>query len=382
MDSKKIMSIIRKSEGTKLDFKLKLSLSYENGKKELAKDICAIANSKGGRGYIVVGIEDGSKRIIGIQKEDMFSEEQIQQIVSSRCDPPIPIKVDMYSLKGKDLCIITIYDSDQKPYQIRENGAFYIRRGSTTDIMRKKELVEAFEENINFFIETCPIIRSNINLLNKDLISKYFRNKGIYINKDNIKFLLESAGISYIEKESGEEKCTLGGLLVFSKNNSICVPQNIINIIDRRVVDNEKVNVIQGDVLSMIDKSEEVLKEILPVNYPKESVLEVIKNAVLYREYSIMDRGIEVIISYNSVSIISPGYINEERVRGQKISYHKRNMWLYEKLITLDDKKRFLNNGRGFKRIKNSFEGIGKVIINNSIAENSFKVILPGIKLY
>lgn len=30
----------------------------------------------------------------------------------------------------------------------------------------------------------------------------------------------------------------------------------------------------------------------------------------------------------------------------------KRNMWLYEKLITLDDNKRFLNDGLGFYRIK------------------------------
>ena len=47
MDIKKLKSLIKRQEGTKLDFKLKLSLQYESGKKELAKDVCAIANSKG-----------------------------------------------------------------------------------------------------------------------------------------------------------------------------------------------------------------------------------------------------------------------------------------------------------------------------------------------
>lgn len=380
MDNKKIMSIIKREEGIKLDFKLKLSLNCESGKKELAKDICAIANSNGGRGYIIVGIQDKTKKIVGLKNEDLFSEEQVQQIISSRCEPPIPISVDIYNIQEKKICIITIYDGDQKPYQIRETGSFYIRRGSTTDTMRKQELVAAFQESLDFSIETCPIIKSNIEFLNIDIVSKYFQNKGIYINKDNKKFLLESAGITYIDKESGEEKCTLGGLLVFSDNNSICIPQNMIRIIDR--TDIFSVNVIQGNLLDMIDKSEVLLKELLPSKYPIEAVVEGIKNAVLYREYSAINKIIEVVISYNSVLIISPGKMIEENIRGQKINYNKRNMWIYEKLMTLDNNKRLLNNGKGFTRMRNAFKGKGKVKFINSKTDDSFKVILPGVKFY
>ncbi|ATD54403.1 AlbA family DNA-binding domain-containing protein [Clostridium chauvoei] len=382
MDKKKIISIISKEEGTKLDFKLKLSLNCESGKKELAKDICAIANSNGGRGYIVVGVQDKTKKIVGIKKADLFSEEQVQQIISSRCEPPIPISVDRYNIEEKEICIITIYDGDQKPYQIRETGSFYIRRGSTTDTMRKQELVAAFEESLDFSIETCPMIKSNIEFLNMDIVSKYFENKGIYINKDNKKFLLESAGITYIDKESGEEKCTIGGLLVFSDNNSICIPQNMIRIIDKINKDTLSVNVIQGNLLDMIDKSEKLLEEILPSKYPVEAVVEGIKNAVLYREYSSINKIIEVVISYNSILIISPGQMIEENIRGQKINYNKRNMWIYEKLMTLDNNKRLLNNGKGFTRMRNAFKGKGKVKFINSKADDSFKVILPGIKFY
>ena len=56
-------------------------------------------------------------------------------------------------------------------------------------------------------------------------------------------------------------------------------------------------------------------------------------------------------------------------------------MWLYEKLITLDDKHIILNSGSGFSKMKNSFKGIGKVKLVNSKEENSFKVILPGTKI-
>ena len=69
MDIKKLQRLLKKEEGTKLDFKLRLELWNETGKKELAKDICAIANSKGGRGYIVVGVVDKLKTIEGIKEE-------------------------------------------------------------------------------------------------------------------------------------------------------------------------------------------------------------------------------------------------------------------------------------------------------------------------
>lgn len=221
MDSKKLLSLIKREESTKLDFKLRLELYNETGKKELTKDVCAIANSPGGRVYIVVGVEDKTKKIVGLEDEDIFKEEQIQQIIATRCEPPIPIEVDFIDIENKKVGIISIYDGGQKPYQVRENGAFYIRRGSTTDVMRKQELIVSFEENLSLTMETCPLIKSNIDMLNMELINKYFNKKGIEINDGNKEFLLVSAGIAFEHKEGLPLKCTYGGLLVFSDRNYI-----------------------------------------------------------------------------------------------------------------------------------------------------------------
>ena len=181
MDAKKISMLLKREEGTKLDFKVKMDIVIESGKKELAKDVCAIANSRGGRGYIVIGVEDKTKRVIGIDTSE-FKEEQLQQIISSRCEPPIPISIDFVIYQSKNLAIITIYDGGQKPYQLRENGAFYIRRGSTTDTMRKDELISCLQENLSLNIETMPIINSDINSLDFNTVNKYFSNKGIVVN--------------------------------------------------------------------------------------------------------------------------------------------------------------------------------------------------------
>jgi predicted HTH transcriptional regulator len=382
VDSKKLMSLIKKEEGVKLDFKLKLSLQYESSKKELAKDVCAIANSRGGRGYIIVGIEDKSKKIIGLNDIDIINEEKVQQIITSRCEPPIPVSVDTVEVYDKKICIITIYSGDQKPYQIRENGAFYIRRGSTTDTMRKQELIEAFEENLNFFMETSIIMKSNISFLDENLLKKYFENKGIELNEENKEFLLENSRIAYREKESEKMNCTLGGLLIFSNHNSLWLPQNMIKIINKVNKNENEVIIIQGSILQMVDKSETIISNILPKNYPKSAIVEGIKNAVLYRDYSSTNRIIEVNIGFKTISIISPGALIEKNSSDKVSTHSKRNMWIYEKLITLDNNKRFLNNGGGFSRIKKVFYGVGKVKLINSIEDDYFKVVLPGTSMY
>ena len=380
MDEKKLRALIDKDEGIKIDFKRELCLYYECCKKELAKDVCAIANSPGGRGYIIVGVEDKSKRIVGVKDLEILNEEKIQQIISSRCEPPIPIMVEVVEIEEKNVGVIVIYDGGQKPYQIRETGAFNIRRGSTTDTMRKEELVAAFEENLVLIVETCPVMKSRIEFLNMDLISKYFDSKRIYINKENEKYLLESAGIIYLDTCNKIYRCTLGGLLVFSDINSICIPQNMVKIINRLNDKKDNVVIVQGNLLDIIHKTENNLKSILREGYPVDAVMEAVKNAVLYREYSMTNRVIEIIISNKAITILSPGKMIVKNSKGRNVKNNNRNMWIYEKLISLDYCNTFTNDGLGIRRMKNAFKGKGRVKFINSASEDCFKVILPYFK--
>ncbi|HOM02371.1 MAG TPA: ATP-binding protein [Acetivibrio sp.] len=110
MDCYKLKRLLKKEEGPKLDFKAELNLSTESEKKELTKDVIAMANSRGGRGYILLGIEDKTKKILGIDPKG-YKEEQIQQIIYNRCDPPVPISVDFVEMEGKTVGVITVYRS-------------------------------------------------------------------------------------------------------------------------------------------------------------------------------------------------------------------------------------------------------------------------------
>jgi predicted HTH transcriptional regulator len=134
---------------------------------------------------------------------------------------------------------------------------------------------------------------------------------------------------------------------------------------------------INGNLLDMIDKTEEEMYKLLPDNYPVYAVMEAVKNSIMYREYSIIDKLIEVIVTKTSIIIISPGQlVSKSDVIGE-MSYNKRNMWIYDKLISLDEGRRFINDGNGLVRIKEAFKGKRKVRLINSILDDCFKVILP-----
>ncbi len=377
MDKKRLTNLIKRPEGTKLDFKQTIDIVSESGRKELAKDICAIANSKWGRGYIILGVEDTTKRIIGIDGLDI-SEEQVQQIISTRSEPPIPVALELVNYDGKTLGVITIYDGPHKPYQIKDNGAFYIRRGSTTDTMRKQEIIESLQEGFSLNAETIPIAGSCMDSINNELVKKYFDSKGLKINDSIKKQLMESAGIIHAERESDCELATLGGLLVFSDKNYLFLPHNFIRVVNKLEGKETEDVIVQGNLLSMIDKSELILKESLPEEYPVEAVFEAVMNAVIYRDYTVYSKEIVVIIDNNSVSVTSPGVFADTKNTFNN-AYNKRNMWIYEKIISMDSQGRLLKAEKGFTKMKKLFKNIGKVMFVNNINENSFKVIFPGI---
>lgn len=377
MDSKRLSNLIKRPEGAKLDFKQTIDLEIESGRKELAKDVCAIANSKGGRGYIIIGIEDKTKRVVGIGGLEI-TEEQIQQIVTSRSEPPIPISLEFVEYDRKTLGVINIYDGPHKPYQVRETGAFYTRRGSTTDVMRKQEIIEALQDSLNLNVETFPVVNSSPDALDEGLLKAYFDSKGLAINEDNRLELLESASIIHLDKESGTVMATLGGLLVFSKTNSLYIPHNMIRIVNKiegKAVDDV---IIQGDLLGMIDKSAEILRLSLPEGYPVEAVHEAVMNAIIYRDYTDYWKEISVTIDSNSVSVVSPGLFADSKGAPNN-SYNKRNMWIYEKILAIDPQDRLLLADKGINRMKKLFKNIGRINFINNFAEDSFKVIFPGI---
>jgi ATP-dependent DNA helicase RecG len=374
MNSSKLKQLLKQEEGPKLDFKASLCLSTESEKKELTKDVIAMANSKGGRGYIVFGIEDKTKELLGIDSTD-FKEEQIQQIIYNRCDPPVPISVDFVHLEDKLVAVVTVFRSNHQPHQMMQNGAFYIRRGSTTDTARRNEIANLFQDYGLMTYETVLLKNANMDELDFDLIKQYFKNLNVISEKPS-EVILEAMGIIGQKVEGETYHPTIGGLLLFGKNPTIFLPHNYIKVTNR-----DDARCFYGNILKMLDDVCEYLKDIIDdKSYPIEALNEAIANALAHRDYLDSSRGIAVSINDKNIEISNPGALKANNSVYRFIKENnpeRRNSWLYQRLLTLDNQKRFLKSGIGLGRIKKDFKDIGEVKFLNIGSQNLFKVIIP-----
>ncbi len=378
MDIHKLKQLLKREEGPKLDFKACMHLSTESEKKELTKDVIAIANSRGGRGYIIFGVEDKSKKIIGVDPNNI-REEQIQQIIYNRCDPPVPVSVDFVQIEGKCVAVLTVYRSNHQPHQMIQTGVIYVRRGSTTDVARRNEIANLFQENGLMTYETVILKNVEMDQLDFSRIKQFFANMNVVADNPS-EVLLDAMGIIGEKTVGDGYHPTIGGLLLFGRNPSLFLPHIYVKVVINEE-GKEDTRCFYGNILEMLDNVSAFLRTvILDSGYPLEAVDEAIANALVHRDYLDVSRGITVTVSNRNIEISNPGALianNTVYKLFRENNPYRRNPWLYQRLLTLDTKKRFLRSGIGMNRIKEAFESIGEVKFLNIGSQNLFKVIFP-----
>jgi len=373
MDKFKLKQILKRGENPKIDFKLKLNLSTESEKKELAKDIIAIANSRGGRGYLIFGIDDKTKKIIGI-KDDLYCEEKIQQIIYNRCDPPVPVSIEFIDVDMKRVCIITVYKSIHKPHQMLQNGAFYLRRGSTTDVARRGELADMLQQHGFMTFETVILRGSKIEDLDYNVIQDYFKNLNVFTENPS-EILLDTMGIIGKETEKGGYIPTIGGMLLFGKDPSLYLPHCNVRIL-YKLTD----RCFYGNIITILNDITKYLLKILDIKkYPFSLIIELVANAIVHRDYMDFSRGIIVDIIDNKVIITNPGSLSSSNRVYKYLDDRdlmRRNSWLYQRLLIQDDKKRFLGTNMSLSKLKSKKDKLKEIKFIDVGSQNMFKVIL------
>ncbi len=381
MDSQKLATLLKRNEGPKLDFKAKLDLTTESGKKELAKDVMAIANSQGGRGHILIGVEDRTKAIIGISQED-YSEERIQQIVSNRCEPPLSIRYETVSIKDRLVGVITIFYSNKKPHQMYQTGAFYIRRGSTTDFARRDEIAAMLQQGGIIHNEQIPMFNVDYTVLNWDLFSAYLERINYPIREQKALREYCNLGLMYFDRDEDMYCPTVGAMLLFCSDLQRYMPHASVRIVNWITADRQE-HWVNGTVIDLLDRSMEIISAAVgDSGYPIEAIEEAIANAIVHRDYFDHSREILIYLGRKRIEISNPGCIHGKEPLDnltRENNPYRRNNWLYHQLMVIDEKNRFTKFGLGLARIKGALKYAGQVRFINSRKINMFKVVLPGV---
>lgn len=158
--SEDIESYIRRGESSTIEFKETFLFNMhtknaDKGLKEAAvKEICAFANNKGGK--LIIGVEDENFEIVGLDRDfklmkkgkDEF-ELQLNQEIQDKIGKVFAsqlIEVTFEEIDEKTICVVNVLPSDEPVFFNKDE--FYVRRGSSSIPLNKKDTVEYINRNL------------------------------------------------------------------------------------------------------------------------------------------------------------------------------------------------------------------------------------------
>jgi ATP-dependent DNA helicase RecG len=144
-----LITLLSRSEGKTLEFKRDLS-SPEGA----LKAIVAFANTSGG--VLVVGVEDGTKKVKGLSNI-LAEEERLANMIADSISPRLVPSIEVMPWRKTQVLAVEIYPSANRPHYLNRLGpeeGVFVRVGSTNrradhvliEEMRRYKQVSSFDE--------------------------------------------------------------------------------------------------------------------------------------------------------------------------------------------------------------------------------------------
>lgn len=298
-------------ESKSLEFKSKLPSFHQ-----LIKTCVAFANGMGGR--VIIGIDDKSRRVIGI--DDVLRNRVYDEFPNSIYDATSPsLLVEIYeqSFGGVSVIIIEIPSSIKKPVFIKSEGmpkGVYLRAGSSTRKANQECIEELMRENKRIYFDEEPI-HEDITILSAA------RLKAIFGKTDAKRHVAEKVMVP-VSISHKKYYPTVTGVLTFCDAPHLYIPEAIIHCTRFRGVEGRDIiqsEEIQGCLEKQVESSFELIKSWLIRDYkltgvklkgkmlvPEVALREAIVNALLHRKYWIPG-AVKIALYDNRLEIFSPG---------------------------------------------------------------------------
>ena len=143
MTAKELLNLIEKGESGKVEFKQRFS-SFE----KIAKEFIAFANTKGG--VVIFGIDDDGS-VYGVESEK-GEANLVKETAEKYCEPPIKIGIEFIELFGKEIVVVKVYESENKPHRVQDyqtkldlNSAEIYIRVNDKSVPASKEMIKIMQ---------------------------------------------------------------------------------------------------------------------------------------------------------------------------------------------------------------------------------------------
>ncbi len=292
------------------------------GRDELADEMCAFANSRGGT--LIFGINDKTKEISGIPGELIdILEKYIIEIAQDSIHPPLFINTikRQIPLNNGESKIILQVEIPRSLFVHKSPGGYFFRHGSSKREMSPDVLARLFQQRSQARIirfDEQPVPETSAEDLDPILCQQFIHTRV----QDPQEILLKRNIL--VKDDTGAIRPSVAGILLCSRMpeqfltgayiEAVCykgVHKDANAQIDARKITGP-LNIQIDDAIHFLRRNNQIMAKKMPyrVDYPTFSeiaVFEAIVNAVAHRDYSIYGSKIRFFIFDDRLEIYSPG---------------------------------------------------------------------------
>ena len=255
MTEKELLELIKQGEGSRIE--LKSSLADSDRIVEVAS---SMANSSGG--YIIIGI--GSKGdVLGVQIGNQTIEQLTNRIIDNT-DPRIYPRIEVISINGKNVIIISVRESSDKPHLAF--GRLHIRINKITRLGSRNEYNDMLQAAGKINFDGQLVQEANYDVISEEKVKEFLQQRAVKLNvaipRISIEdFLLRT--IKVVKEKNGKLIPTNAALLFFGQNPQECIPQAEVKIARFKgatMVEFLDSAILKGTFYEILDSAERFIK--------------------------------------------------------------------------------------------------------------------------
>ena len=312
-----IKEIIKQPEGRRLEFKEQIP-----SRSHLARTVIAFSNDAGGEIYL--GVKDEPREIVGLNPEKItLSEERISSMIFDQCFPVILPEFTIITVDNKMLLRIRIFKGNNPPYFLKSKGkesGTYIRVGSSNRLASAEIITELERQSANRSFDSEIIFEKTLSEIDIESFKLFFEERTD--EKLNLKILSK---LRLYEETNGKKYPTYALILLsddpqryrlFPYAKVECARFKGAkpgNFIDQKTIDlniGQQAELALQFILRHISQGTTGYDGVYRNDrweYPIDALREVVRNAIVHRDYALSGKDIKIAVFDDKIEITSPG---------------------------------------------------------------------------